>query len=87
MTDSEMFGDSGYESDDAVGDARLHDLVDAGAGDDSDEIVETGYTPPEREPYNLRQETTASEQREGESLDEHLAEEEPDVGAQDFEEL
>jgi hypothetical protein len=49
--------------------------------------MQTGYSPPDREPYNLSRIPTAFEEREGESLDEHLAEEEPEVwdtGADDL---
>jgi hypothetical protein len=39
--------------------------------------------PPDREPYNLRHAPTPAEEREGESLDQRLAEEEPDVSVDD----
>ena len=45
--------------------------------------MQTGYSPPDREPYHLRHAQTPLEERRGESLDEHLAEEEPDVGVDD----
>ncbi|MEP7020981.1 MAG: DUF5709 domain-containing protein [Pseudonocardiales bacterium] len=83
MTDEELFGDTVYESGDAVDDAELLDPVDNLTGDDPDESQQTGYSPPEREPYNLRHAPTPSEARRGESLDEHLAEEVPDVSVDD----
>jgi hypothetical protein len=52
-------------------------------GEDPDEIMQTGYSPPEREPHNLRDAPTAAEQREGQTLDERLREEEPDVSEAD----
>jgi len=79
MADDDMFGDSVYESGDAVDDTDGLDPIEALTGDDPDEAMQTGYSPPEREPYNLRHMPTAFEQSEGESLDERLAEEEPDV--------
>ena len=79
MADDDMFGDSVYESGDAVDDTDGLDPIEALTGDDPDEAMQTGYSPPEREPNNLRHMPTAFEQSEGESLDERLAEEEPDV--------
>jgi hypothetical protein len=79
MSDSGVYGDSVYESGDAVEDADNLDPVENLTGDDPDESMQTGYNPPDREPYNLRRIPTAFEEREGESLDDHLAEEEPDV--------
>ncbi|UNO43815.1 DUF5709 domain-containing protein [Streptomyces sp. MST-110588] len=48
---------------------------------DLDATLDQGYSPPEK-PFVVddRQGTTAREQREGESLDQRLAEEVPDVG-------
>jgi len=45
--------------------------------------MQTGYNPPDREPHNLRDAPTPAEEREGESLDQRLAEEEPDVSVDD----
>ena len=84
MADDDMFGDSVYESGDAVDDTDGLDPIEALTGDDPDEAMQTGYSPPEREPYNLRHMPTAFEQSEGESLDERLAEEEPDVSDADL---
>ena len=86
MADDDMFGDSVYESGDAVDDTDGLDPVEALTGDDPDEAMQTGYSPPEREPYNLRHIPTAFEQSQGESLDERLAEEEPDVSDADLDE-
>jgi hypothetical protein len=83
MTESGTFGDSVYESGDAIEDAENLDPIENLTGDDPDEIMQTGYNPPDREPYHLRRIPTPREEREGESLDQKLAEEEPDVGVAD----
>ncbi len=62
-------------------DAAPLDLEDALQEDDYDDVLDKGYSPPERPLGVDRTGTTAAEQRRGESLDEHLAEEVPDVGA------
>lgn len=82
MSDDDYFGDSVYQSGDAVDDTDDLDPIETLTGDDPDEAEQTGYSPPEREPYNLRRIPTAFEQQQGESLDERLAEEEPDINAQ-----
>jgi hypothetical protein len=77
--DDDFFGDSVYQSGDAVDDTDDLDPLDTLSGNDPDEAMQTGYSPPDREPYNLSRIPTAFEQRQGESLDDHLAEEEPDI--------
>jgi hypothetical protein len=84
MTSSDGFGDSVYEGGDAVDDAEELDPFENLTGDDPDEIMQTGYSPPDREPHNLRDAPTPFEESQGESLDERLAEEEPDLGADDL---
>lgn len=83
MTDSDVFGDSVYQSGDPVDDTDDLDPTESLTSDDPDEAMQTGYNPPDREPYNLRHLQTASERSRGESLDELLAEEEPDITAED----
>ena len=83
MSSDTSFGDDVYKSGDAVDDAEFLDPVENLTGDDADEDMETGYSPPEREPYDLRHAPTPREEREGESLDERLSEEEPDVSEAD----
>jgi hypothetical protein len=85
MTDEELFGDTVYESGDAVDDSDNLDPLDDLTGNDPDEPMQTGYSPPDREPHNLRHPRTPAEEREGESLEEHLAEEVPDVSVDDVE--
>ncbi|EON30502.1 hypothetical protein GTC6_22312 [Gordonia terrae C-6] len=54
-------------------------LVDRGV----DDVLDEGYSPPDRVPKGAVHGLTSREQAEGETLDERLAEEEPDVGAVD----
>lgn len=80
-----MYGDDVYET--AGGpneDAEDLDPIENLTGDDPDETMQTSYVPPDREPYNLRHAPTGFEEREGESLDEKLAEEVPDVSEEDI---
>jgi hypothetical protein len=84
MSETGSFGDSVYESGDAVEDAENLDPVENLTGDDPDETMQTGYNPPDREPHNLRDAPTPFEEREGESLDQRLREEEPDVSVDDI---
>ena len=79
MTEGDLFGDSVYESGDPAEETDDLDPVEGLTGDDPDEDMQTGYSPPDREPHNLRHMPTAFEARQGESLDERLAEEEPDI--------
>lgn len=84
MNESGTFGDSVYESGDPVEDAENLDPTENLTGDDPDEIMQTGYNPPDREPHNLRDAPTPFEEREGESLDQKLGEERPDVAEGDI---
>ena len=84
MTDSGTYGDSVYESGDPIEDAENLDRVENLTGDDPDETMQTGYSPPNREPHNPRRVPTPEEERAGESLDQKLAEEEPEVSPADI---
>jgi hypothetical protein len=84
MSDSGTFGDSVYEGGDAVEDAENLDPIENLTGDDPDEIMQTGYSPPDREPHNLRDAPTPSDEREGPSLEQQLARENPDVSPADI---
>ncbi|WP_405582988.1 DUF5709 domain-containing protein [Streptomyces sp. NBC_01190] len=81
MPEDELMGDEVYQPDgsEVQDDEGLLDpldtLEDRGLEDDEDE----GYSPPERPLGVNRFGVTAEEQRRGESLDQLLAEEEPDV--------
>ncbi|MBX4420582.1 hypothetical protein K4H00_21505, partial [Mycobacterium tuberculosis] len=48
-----------------------------------DDVLDEGYSPPDDEPKGAMRGLTAEEMREGESLDEKLAEEEPDSWQKD----
>ena len=81
MSDQSM-GDDVYQPDNQEqADAVALDLEDALDERDYDDILDEGYSPPERPLGATRFGITAAEQRAGESLDERLAEELPDVGA------
>jgi hypothetical protein len=85
MTEGSM-GDDVYQptgDNEEQEDAAPLDMEDALGEDDYDELLDKGYSPPER-PYAIGGSgTTAREQREGESLDERLAEEVPDTGEEE----
>lgn len=74
----DMFGDAVYEA--GVEDTDESDADETFSGKDWDEPLETSYSPPEREPWDLRHRLNDGE--EGESLDERLADEEPDITAE-----
>jgi hypothetical protein len=74
MSENEGYGDGEYSTE---GDDQLQ------AGDSLDErgvddLLDEGYSPPERWSVLEKFGNTAEEEREGESLDQKLAEEEPD---------
>ncbi|MFF3247160.1 DUF5709 domain-containing protein [Streptomyces sp. NPDC002870] len=79
MSESSM-GDEVYQPDgsEVQDDAGLLDAEDT-LDDPALQILSDGYSPPERPWAVERVGTTAAEQRRGESLDERLAEETPDV--------
>jgi Family of unknown function (DUF5709) len=77
--DNENFGDTVYEQGDLSKGPENLDPVENLTGDDPDEVMQTSYVPPHREPYNLSRIPTPFEERQGESLDDHLAEEEPEI--------
>jgi hypothetical protein len=65
-------------------DYDVQDGSDSLDGDPGDDPLDRGVVPPERWSAAMRYGTTAEEQEEGESLDDRLAEEEPDsLGADD----
>ncbi|MFF2078750.1 DUF5709 domain-containing protein [Kitasatospora sp. NPDC058162] len=60
-------------------DAAPLDLEDAVDERDYDDLLDEGYSPPEKPRGVGRTGETAAEQRDGETLDQRLAQEEPDV--------
>ncbi|MDT9695307.1 hypothetical protein [Streptomyces sp. P17] len=67
-------------------DAAPLDLQDAVDERTYDDMLDDGYSPPDEPMSVTRTGTTASEQHEGESLDERLEQEVPDVTAPDADE-
>lgn len=72
-TDREVYGEQSVDDETQL--QREDTLDDRGVAD----VLDEGYSPPDHEPAHLRRGTTREEQRRGETLDERLAEEEPDV--------
>jgi hypothetical protein len=71
--------DDAYEQDDIEDDGVL-DASDTLAGDPGDDPLDQGYLPADRWSAGMRFGSTEAEERAGESLDQLLAEEEPDLG-------
>jgi Family of unknown function (DUF5709) len=67
-------------------DYEVKDAYDTLDGEPGDDPLDRGVAPPERWSAGIRYGTTAEEAEEGESLDQLLAEEEPDVHDEDDEE-
>ncbi len=82
MTTSDDFSDSVYQPDpDGQEGEREYDFDNVLGEPDGDAIMESGYSPPEK-PRGMDFGTTAEEQLQGESLDQRVAQEEPDVWEQ-----
>ncbi|MDQ0835363.1 hypothetical protein QF032_007207 [Streptomyces achromogenes] len=83
-TESEARGDDVYQptgsDEEQEGGAPL-DLQDAVDERTYDDALDEGYSPPEKPLGVTRYGTTAAEQHDGESLDQRLAQEVPDVSA------
>jgi hypothetical protein len=71
--DREVYGQQVVDPEDQL---EAEDTLDDRGLDD---VLDEGYSPPDREPAHLRHGMTRDEQRAGETLDERLAEEEPDI--------
>ena len=72
MSDSDDLYVGGFEGNDQV------DPSESLTGDNTEDPLDAGYSPPERASHSWRGDT-ADEAREGESLERHLAEEEPEI--------
>lgn len=68
----EEYGDQTVDPEDQLQPSDT--LDDRGVAD----VLDEGYSPPDREPAHLRKGTTEAEQRAGASLDDRLAAEEPE---------
>ncbi len=77
MSESDDLYVAGFEGNDQL------DPSETLTGDNTEDPLDAGYSPPDYEPHATRFGTTADEQRAGESLDQLLAEEEPDIWADD----
>ena len=71
--DRETYLDSSVDDEDQL---QPEDTLDDG---DLEDVLDRGYSPPDRAPKGYDDYPTEAERRRGESLDEKLAEEEPDV--------
>ncbi|MCX5262930.1 DUF5709 domain-containing protein [Streptomyces sp. NBC_00199] len=83
-TESEAMGDDVYQptgSDEEQEDRAPLDLQDAVDERTYDDVLDEGYSPPEKPLGVTKYGTTAAEQHDGESLDQRLAQEVPDVSA------
>jgi hypothetical protein len=83
MSDDGMADDAYQPTDtnEEQADAAPLDLQDAVDERTYDDMLDEGYSPPERPLGVTRSGTTAAEQHEGEPLDERLRQEVPDTGA------
>lgn len=71
--DRETYGDMSIDDEDQL---QPGDTLDDG---DLDDVLDRGYSPPDRAPKGYDDYPTEAERLQGESLDEKLAEEEPDI--------
>lgn len=71
--DRETYGDMSVDAEDQL---QPGDTLDDG---DLTDVLDRGYSPPDRPPKGYEDYPTDAERLQGESLDEKLAEEEPDV--------
>src|SRR5687768_15870147 len=71
--DRETYGDMSIDDEDQL---QSGDTLD---DNDLDDVLDRGYSPPDRPPKGYDDYPTEVEMRQGESLDERLAEEEPEV--------
>ncbi|MET8826872.1 DUF5709 domain-containing protein [Streptomyces sp. NPDC004610] len=85
MNSAEGWGDDVYQPDgsEVQDDAGLLDPEDTLVDDGVDDPLDRGWSPPERPWAVERDDVTAAERREGETLDQRLAEELPDLAAPD----
>ncbi|MFI7588144.1 DUF5709 domain-containing protein [Spongisporangium articulatum] len=70
--------DAIYEPSDGDVENDVVDLDQAFGDDNVDDIYDTSYSPPDREPTNTKFGTTWAEESAGETLDQRIAQEEPD---------
>ncbi|MET7685014.1 DUF5709 domain-containing protein [Streptomyces sp. NPDC005423] len=85
MNSSDGWGDDVYQPDgsDIQADSGILDGEDTLEADGVDDPLDRGWSPPERPWAVERSDVTAAERQHGESLDQRLSEELPDVGVPD----
>jgi hypothetical protein len=83
---SDMPDETRHESAD-LEDYEVQDASDTLAGDPEDDPLDRGVIPPQRWSAGMRFGSTAAEQQSGESLDQLLAQEEPDIASDVGDEL
>ena len=71
--DRETYGDNSIDDEDQL---QPGDTLDDG---DLEDVLDRGFSPPDRPPPGYDDYPTEAERRQGESLDQRLAEEEPDI--------
>ena len=74
---SEMYGNDSVDDEDQL--QPEDTLVDRGVGD----VLDEGYSPPDRLPASHRYGFTATEEHDGETLEQRLEQEEPDTAGGD----
>lgn len=77
MSDSDDLYEGGFQGHDQI------DPSESLTGDNTDDPMDAGFSPPDREPHNLHEARTSEDEAAGESLDERLREEVPDVDEAD----
>ncbi|MEZ3180395.1 hypothetical protein KYY02_17380 [Streptomyces pimonensis] len=85
MNSADGWGDDVYQPDSSEiqDDSGLLDVEDTLENDGVENLLDRGWSPPER-PWAVEHHgVTAAERREGETLDQRLAEEQPDLAAPD----
>lgn len=75
---AEPADDSDYTAGLDTGEDNVIDLDETMGSDNVDDVLDTSYSPPEKPLGVTKFGTTLAEEREGESLDQRLAQEEPD---------
>ncbi|PID54302.1 MAG: hypothetical protein CSA58_09430 [Micrococcales bacterium] len=88
MERNDAFGDDVYQpqADGALDHTGELDMEDALGEPNADDLLDSGYSPPEKPRVCGRYGTTGEEQRRGESLEERMRQEEPEAGLGDGEE-
>jgi hypothetical protein len=79
MSEEDFDADAPRDTGNPVQHVESWDPLENLTGDDVDEVMQTRYSPPDREPRSMRSVPTRSEERAGLDLDEWLDQEEADL--------